>query len=343
MPSATTIRLQVEAALAAKIPSALTPQPRMIRPQLPTGVVALDELLGGGLPVGAVTELVGAECTGRTSVAVSFLSGVTRTSRVCAWVDASNAFDPTAVAGAGVDLRRLLWIRCGVGENNTSADKQAFSLPSKYLIPTPPKKGLHGGGFGPHPRTEARGLSKAMSALFGGAAATQKMAVPKTSETPDIQPSQRESTSLLHSSRRTCRATQYDAIERALRSTDLLLQTGGFSAIVLDLASIAAEHVARVELSTWHRYRVAAEKMQACFLLLTQYPCAKSGSELQLNLSAATQAEPDSTVFCGLESHLEIRRQRFNTHESNVVPMRKPVQSARSTSWHNRTSWAGAR
>ncbi len=342
MPSASTIRSQVEAALAAKIPSALTPQPRIVRPQLPTGIRALDDLLGGGLPAGAVTEVVGAECTGRTSLALAFLALVTQANKVCAWVDASNAFDPVSASGAGVDLRRLLWVRCGANERKENECKHAFSLPSKYLIPTPPKKGLHGGGFGPHPRTEGRGLSEAMRTLFPSEPSvvvgtmesrTRYSAAPDT-QTEDSRTSK---------SPRHRRSRQYDAIERALLTTDLLLQTGGFNAIVLDLASISLEHVARIELSTWHRYRVAAEKMQACVLLLTQHPCAKSGSELQLHLCAATAIGTESTVFYGIESHLEVLRQRFKPSESNVVSMRKPVQNIHSASWWNRTAWAGAR
>ena len=54
-------------------------------------------------------------------------------------------------------------------------------------------------------------------------------------------------------------------IEQALRVTDLLLQAGGFSAIVLDMASIAPEYVSRVPLATWFRYRAAAERTQAVF------------------------------------------------------------------------------
>jgi KaiC/GvpD/RAD55 family RecA-like ATPase len=48
----------------------------MIRAVAATGIENLDSMLQGGLPVGAVTELVGAECTGRTSIALSFLARV---------------------------------------------------------------------------------------------------------------------------------------------------------------------------------------------------------------------------------------------------------------------------
>jgi hypothetical protein len=86
MASAATIRLQVESALARRYPSALTPPPRMVRPVVSSGVAPLDELLRGGLPVGALTELVGDTCSGRMSLALSFLSQITSSGKVCAWI-----------------------------------------------------------------------------------------------------------------------------------------------------------------------------------------------------------------------------------------------------------------
>ncbi len=113
MPSAAALRQQIEAALANRIPSALTPAPRVIRPTAPTGITALDDALGGGLPIGAITELAGPECSGRTSLALSFVAGLTNAGRVCAWVDVSDTLHPESAAAIGVDLDRLLWIRCG--------------------------------------------------------------------------------------------------------------------------------------------------------------------------------------------------------------------------------------
>ena len=91
MRSATTLRTQIEAALADRIPSALTPAAKTIREVVPTGIIAIDAVLDGGLPVGAVTEMIGAECSGRTALALSFLAQLTKAERVCAWIDVSNA------------------------------------------------------------------------------------------------------------------------------------------------------------------------------------------------------------------------------------------------------------
>ena len=136
------------------------------------------------------------------------------------------------------------------------------------------------------------------------------------------------------------RAKQYDAIEQGVRSADLLLQTGGFSAIVLDMGSVAPQYAARIELSNWHRYRLAAERTQSSVLLLTQYPCAKSGSELQLKLFPMEEIAGGSTVFSAVRSQIEVVRQRFAQEPSNIVPLRKPPQNTRMAYWENQTTWA---
>jgi hypothetical protein len=334
MSSAITIRMQVESALARKIPSALTPPPKIVRPVVETGIEPLDDLLQGGLPVGAVSELIGPECSGRTSMALSFLARVTDANKVCAWIDVSNTFDPASAAALGVNLKKLLWIRCGVQQAETARRTQRFLLPEKYFNPSPIKKGLHGGGFGPHPRREVRGLSDAVGDLFA-----PRCAEPQHRPRPQKESTEPSSISVTQTVRATRRARQYDAIEQGIRSADLLMQTGGFSAIVLDLGSIAPEYVARVELSTWHRYRLAAERTQSSVLLLTQHPCAKSSSELQLRFSSHYEIE-NTTVFNGMRPHVEVVRQRFTQTRSNIVPLRKPPQSARTTCWESRTTWA---
>lgn len=343
MPSASAIRIQVESALAHKIPSALTPPVRMVRPVMQTGISVLDDLVQGGFPVGAMTELVGEACSGRMSLAMSFLAQVTAAEKVCAWIDASNTFNPTAAAAAGVDLRRLLWVRCGVSETISEQETRKFSLPSACFAPKPVTKGLHGGGHGTHPRDEVKGLSAAVGRFISDETIKARCAEPISKPRPmqaSFEPS------LKPSSAKVCtpkRARSYDAVEQALRSADLLIQTGGFSAIVLDFGEVASEVVSRIDLSTWHRYRVAAEQTQASIVLLSQYACAKSSSELQLRLSPLEDTCEEGTVFTGLGAHVEVLRQRFTQTPTNVVPMRKPPQSVREASWSHRAIWVGPR
>src|SRR3989475_2381011 len=62
---------------------------------------------------GEIREIVGRPSPGRTSLFTACLRDVTRREAVAALVDAEQAFDPASAARAGVDLRRLLWVRCG--------------------------------------------------------------------------------------------------------------------------------------------------------------------------------------------------------------------------------------
>jgi hypothetical protein len=56
MISASALRLQIESALSRKIPSALTPPPKMMRPVAATGIEALDNVLRGGLPMASLVR-----------------------------------------------------------------------------------------------------------------------------------------------------------------------------------------------------------------------------------------------------------------------------------------------
>ena len=113
MPTASHLRAQIEATLAERIPSALTPMARLPYPVAPTGIPEIDLLLHGGFPVGALSEVVGPECSGRTSLALAFIASMTQAGKVCAWVDVSDTLHPESAAAIGVDLSRLLWVRCG--------------------------------------------------------------------------------------------------------------------------------------------------------------------------------------------------------------------------------------
>jgi recA bacterial DNA recombination protein len=62
---------------------------------------------------GEITEVVGRLGSGRTSVLIRWLGDVTCAGRAAALVDTDDTFDATTAAHAGIDLRRLLWVRCG--------------------------------------------------------------------------------------------------------------------------------------------------------------------------------------------------------------------------------------
>jgi hypothetical protein len=99
---------------------------------IPTGLAPLDALIDG-FPRGAISEILGSESSGRTTLLHSLLSAATAKLEICAYVDTDDSFDPVSAAAAGVALSQLVWIRCG--HNAGHALKAA-----DYL--------LHAGGFG---------------------------------------------------------------------------------------------------------------------------------------------------------------------------------------------------
>ena len=77
---------------------------------LPTGLPALDKLLGG-LPRGALTVLAGGPSSGAAGIALRILAGAQQAGKMPAYVDASQSFDPAAARQAGLDLKALFLAR----------------------------------------------------------------------------------------------------------------------------------------------------------------------------------------------------------------------------------------
>src|SRR5712664_1829180 len=97
--------------LAAVVPASrldVRPAPEMVS----SGIPQLDSLTGG-IARGCLTEICGTASSGRTSVLLLALARATQRGEVCALVDASDAFNPRSAAAAGMEMSRLLWVRCG--------------------------------------------------------------------------------------------------------------------------------------------------------------------------------------------------------------------------------------
>src|SRR5579862_7310263 len=103
-----------------------------IRECLPTGIASIDALVEG-FPRGAISEILGPESSGRTTLIHALLAASTAQLEICAYVATDDSFDPVSAAAAGVALSQLVWIRCG--HNAGHALKAADHL-------------LHAGGFG---------------------------------------------------------------------------------------------------------------------------------------------------------------------------------------------------
>ncbi len=225
---------------------AVRPAPEMVS----SGIAAMDTLTGG-LPRGCLTEICGPASSGRSTLLLSALSAATRRGEYCAVVDASDSLDPQSLAAAGIELDRLLWVRCG--ENSAQAEHQ---------------------------------------------------------------------------------------LEQLLRTTDLLLESGGFGMIALDLGDITPQAARRIPLATWFRFRRAVEPTPTVLLAVERQSIAGSCSSLLIRLAAlklstpenkASQTPTHAQLLTEVEITAELVRSRMD---------RKPVRSAEIT-FASKTAWAG--
>jgi len=198
MPSAAALRQKIEQALERRFPAALTPAPRT-QPQLaPTGIADVDELLGGGLPVGAISEVIGPECSGRTSLALAFLGRCTHEGRVCAWVDVEDALDPESAAANGVRLKQLLWVRCGEKQRGQKKEGKPWGRLDQALRATDLL--LHAGGF------------SAIVLDMGGMAAEYARRIPLATWFRFRQAAQRTRCTLIAIGQRACAQSSADLV-----------------------------------------------------------------------------------------------------------------------------------
>src|SRR6516225_5502955 len=74
------------------------------------GIPELDSLTGG-IPRGAITEVLGPAGSGRAALMLTALAHATTNRELCALVD-TDMLDVASAAAFGVDLEKLLWVRC---------------------------------------------------------------------------------------------------------------------------------------------------------------------------------------------------------------------------------------
>lgn len=177
----------IESELEQRFGSAFKLRERPAAEVMSTGIPEVDRITGG-IPRGAITEILGPASSGRTSLLHSVMAVSTNRQEVCALVDSSDSFDTASAANAGSDFDWLLWIRC-------------------------------------------------------------------TSN-----------------------------VEHAIKATDLLLQSGGFGLVALDLGDIPAAQSRRIQLSWWFRFRRAIESTPTAMLVISRDPNARSCASLVLEM-----------------------------------------------------------
>jgi len=258
MPSSSALRQQIERDFQHRYPSVLTPAPRGIQEVSTTGISQIDELLDGGLPIGAISEITGSASSGRTTIALAFLAQRTQDGSSCAWIDTNDNLDPESAAANGVNLKHLLWVRCR---------DASIEDPSRVI-------------------------------------------------------------------RRTSKVSKHiwTRLDQAVRATDLLMQAGGFAAIVLDLADEAVEHGRRIPLATWFRFRQAADRTRCSLIVLGKAAYAQSSAAIVLECQSDRIDIATGTVIRGFNFSARRGLRRFSPL-TNIV--RKPPVST----WSSQAQW----
>ncbi len=321
------LRREIEAKLANRIPAALSPIAQQAPRLHPLGNTRIDSLLGGGLPLGSVCELTGPDGSGRSSLALSLLASASREG-ACAYIDVSDTLSPQSAAAAGIELANLLWVRFAAATQRQISSVRPSVPTRSYEADNGSHRPIHGGCGSSHPRGETKGLAPALEEMLfqkeerhrrkmdgtpghpkqplGLHTASQDQVewerwnLRKVDETDPLRQMDREAAEAARRrasanapivSARVRERKPWDRLDRALRATDQVLQSGGFRVVVLDLASVAPQEALRIPSSTWFRYRRAAQESNAILLLLTREPCARSSAACVLECSIAEPPE----------------------------------------------------
>jgi len=192
------LKSEIESELASRFGDAITLREKPATECASTGIPELDSITGG-LPRGAITEILGQASSGRTSLLLSALAAATYRDEVSALVDASDMLDAASAAEAGIDLDKLLWVRCGAN------------------------------------------------------------------------------------------------VDHALKATDLLLQSGGFGLIALDLGDVPTRQAQRIPSSWWHRFRRAIETTPTALVVIEREPNSRACASLALQMNKENAATWSST------------------------------------------------
>jgi len=130
-------------------------------------------------------------------------------------------------------------------------------------------------------------------------------------------------------------------LDQSIKAADLLLQAGGFAAIVLDMSDVQAQHASRIPLSHWYRFRLAAELARTALIVLTQSSCTSSCASLVLRCESPITETFSRNGETALFSHRQyvLTRER-NRNEGPSVPFKKPSSRAE---WDANTAWCGVR
>lgn len=143
-----------------------------------TGVVAIDNILGGGIPTGRIVEIYGPESSGKTTLALQILANAQKLGGTAAFIDAEHAIDTAYAKRLGVDTDELLLTQPDNGEDALEITRELASSGAVDIIiidsvaALVPRAELDGSMGDSHVGLQARLMSQALRKLAGVTAKT---------------------------------------------------------------------------------------------------------------------------------------------------------------------------
>jgi len=119
-------------------------------------------------------------------------------------------------------------------------------------------------------------------------------------------------------------------VEQALRVTDLLLQSGGFGLVIIDLGDTPLKMAHRIPLTSWFRFQRAVEHTATVLFVISQVPCARTCASLLLKVSgkklsavssqlSAETSPTHAQLLDGLQVQGELLRSRLERKPAGSV------------------------
>jgi hypothetical protein len=136
--------------------------------------------------------------------------------------------------------------------------------------------------------------------------------------------------------------SEFRALEQALRVTDLLLQSGGFGLVAIDLGDVSQAAARQMPLASWFRFQRAVEPTPTVLLVVAQAPCAQTCASLLIRLrsgkklSAFSFQLSEKEMNCpahtqlldGLQIEGELLRSRLQRKPAQSVTMAFATKAA---------------
>jgi hypothetical protein len=95
-------------------------------------------------------------------------------------------------------------------------------------------------------------------------------------------------------------------VEQALRVTDLLLQSGGFGLVIIDLGDTPLKMARRIPLTSWFRFQRSVEHTATVLFVISQTPCAQTCASLLLKVSGKKLSAVSSQLSAETPTHAQL-------------------------------------